>query len=84
MASNRLYIGNTETKEYFMIAKSSFVCDSGWVSGYHDELFFEYIGNDDFMSETFPNGKTNLVFFTEDNSELEKDFITNGKRIDNT
>lgn len=76
MANNRLYFGNTETKEYIFLEKG---WGCGWEGGWFDGELIRL-----FISNAFHEGEigqdTNLIFFTE-YSKCFDDFVDNGKQI---
>lgn len=64
MANNRLYIGNTTAKKWFMLCKGF---GSGW-HGLSDKkavIFNDFLMEDELIVETDIKGKTGFFFFTE-------------------
>lgn len=68
MANNRLYIVDTETKEYLMLAKN---LSCGWNVG--NIAFY-----DEFMANRIEFDKTNLILGTENDDAFYKKWIENG------
>ena len=61
MANNRLFIGNTNTKEWVMLAKGF---GNGWTVRNLDKLN-NFIEDSKFIPETDVNGLSQFFFFTE-------------------
>ena len=76
MSNNRLFIGNTKTKEYCLLAK-------GWGSGWNivdnDELERFLYGQNNEGGLKDGKDSTNLILFTEYDPQYE-DFYKNGLR----
>ena len=73
MANNRLYFGDTKTKDYIFLEKGwGAGWDGGWFDGELMQKFIEQVYTDGDLG-----AKTSLVFFTE-YDDCYDDFITNG------
>ena len=75
MATNRLYIVDTETKEYCCIAKCN---DYGWNFG-NAKLFDKFLGEVCGLSD-----KTTLLVGTENDNEFYNTWIKGGININQT
>lgn len=71
MANNRIYIGNKQTKEYYCFSKTD--AGSTWREMWHQRDIDGF--NKILRSDNSWNDKTELVLFTESDSEMF-DFFT--------
>ena len=76
MANNRLYLGDSSTKEYIFIEKG---WGSGWDgSWFDDKLFYEFISSR--YNEGQVGQSTNMFFFTEYDDNFNH-IINNWKQL---